>query len=206
MLMNNEFVDLNQIYDSPCKIISSQKNSPISTISKRTNEHKFKRFIESTEIKRVQTTIDTSRQNHFLDTDLFYIEKFDFMLLKIHDIVEDFENFFIDVEFERIEKEQILKKKFIRLFNVMKMIEKSSYQFNIEIKSNLYNRSVSPKKEKNNKLALSADFFFIKDTGEFKLRTSIQFYVKVKKNFIKALESNEAFEHCGINCYKKGLR
>jgi hypothetical protein len=106
------------------------------------------------------------------------------MLLKIHDIVEDFENFFIDVEFERIEKEQILKKKFIRLFNVMKMIEKSSYQLNIEIKSNLYNRSVSPKKEKNNKLALSADFFFIKDTGEFKLRTSNQFYVKVKKEFI----------------------
>ncbi len=184
MLMNNEFIDLNHLFDSPCKIVSSKKNSPTSTINRTTNEHKFKRTLKSSEIKRVQKTIDTTRQINILDTDLFYLEKFDFMLLKIHDIVEDFENFFIDVEFERIEKEQILKKKFIRLFNVMKMIEKSSYQLNIEIKSNLYNRSVSPKKEKNNKLALSADFFFIKDTGEFKLRTSNQFYVKVKKEFI----------------------
>lgn len=193
--MNNEYIDLNHFLNSPSKIASSKKNSPISTTNKTSNQSKFKRNTESPDIEGVHTTIDI-RQNNFMDTDLFYLEKFDFILLKIHDIVEDFENFFIDIEFERIEKEQIMKKKFIRLFNVMKMIEKSSYQFNIEIKSNLYNRSISPNKENNNKLALSADFFFIKDKGQFKLRTSNQFYLKVKKNFIKVLESDETIKFC----------
>ena len=187
--MNNELVNLDPFFNHTSNIDISQNNNLDISLNKKSKESTCKKRLESSEFKRVHTTVNSTIQNMTMESEVFYVEKFEYYLIKIEEFIEDFKNFFIDIELERIEKEEILKKKYIRYFNLSKMTEKSSYQFNKEIKSNLYNRSVSPQKRNFNKLALSFDSLLKNDFRGFEPRSPNQFYIKVKTNFIKVLKN-----------------
>jgi hypothetical protein len=98
------------------------------------------------DLKKLETTESTVKPILFEEYVSYFFTKVEYMIMCLYDIIKYFENSFLDLEVEIIQKGKIIQEKNVSIQNMMRIVPKFSYRFTKEIKGEIYNRSTSPRK------------------------------------------------------------